>query len=69
VCNSVNKSAAIVLGTAVGLGAVAAAVVIYASMQDDESERDVTNVLEAARRTIQKLDEAVESLRSDAPAG
>ena len=62
-----RKSIAIALGTAVGIAMVAACIGLYMSRQDHEVEpKDVEDVFDQARRTVKKLDEAVEILRKSA---
>lgn len=62
-----RKSIAIALGTAVGIATVAACVGLYVSRQNREVEpKDIEDVFEEARRTVKKLDEAVEILRKSA---
>ena len=57
-----KKSLAIILGTIVGVAAVAATVSVYLSHHREPVVRDVSDVLEQARQTVQKLDKAVEFL-------
>lgn len=60
-----KKSLAIILGTAVGIAAVAATVSIYvAKNRENTQPADIDDIFEAAHRTVQKLDEAVEMLRN-----
>lgn len=63
-----RKSLAIILGAAVGVGAVAAAVGVYMSKHSAPVVRDVNDIVEQARRTVAKLDKAVESLRQQSAA-
>lgn len=57
-----KKSLAIILGTVVGVAAVAAAVSVYVSHHREPAVKDVSDVLEQARQTVQKLDKAVDML-------
>ncbi len=64
-----RKSIAIALGTAVGIATVAVCVGLYVSRQNHEVEpKDIEDVFQEARRTVKKLDEAVEILRKSAAA-
>jgi len=64
-----RKSIAIALGTAVGIATVAVCIGLYVSKHNGEVEpKDVDDVLEEARRTVKKLDEAVDLLRKSAAA-
>ena len=60
-----RKSLAIILGTAVGIAAVATTVSIYVARnrQETSSPADLDDIFEAAHKTVQKLDEAVDMLR------
>ncbi len=60
-----RKSLAIILGTAVGIAAVAATVSIYVAKHREHTPDpvDVNDIFQAARQTVQRLDEAVEMLR------
>lgn len=57
-----KKSLAIILGTVVGVAAVAAAVSVYVSHHREPVVKDVSDVLEQARQTVQKLNAAVNTL-------
>ncbi len=57
-----KKSIAIVLGTAVGIAAVAA-VGIYFIQNRETAVSDVNEIFEKARNTVKKLDEALEALK------
>jgi len=61
-----KKTVAIVLGAAVGVAAIAATVAIYSNKHREPAERDVNDIFDEARRTVRKLDEAVDMLRSSA---
>lgn len=64
-----RKSLAIMLGTAVGIAAVAATATVYVSNHREEAKAaDVNQVVEQARETVRKLDEALELLRRSATA-
>lgn len=64
-----KRSIAIALGTAVGIATVAACVGLYVTKHNHEVEpKDVDDVLEQARRTVKKLNEAVDLLRHSATA-
>lgn len=58
-----RKTVAIILGTTVGIAAVAAAVGLYVSKRAEPIVEDVNDVFNRARQTVQRLDEAVDSLR------
>lgn len=59
-----KKSVAIILGAALGVAAVATAVGFYYKNHHEPAVRDVNEVFDEARRTLQKLDKAVEALRN-----
>lgn len=61
-----RKSLAIILGAAVGVATVAAAVGVYVSRHAEPIARDVNDVVEQARKTVAKLDKAVENIRRSA---
>lgn len=61
-----KKSAAIFLGAAVGVAAIAATVAIYSYKHRSPAERDINDIFDEARRTVRKLDEAVDLLRGSA---
>ena len=61
-----RKTVAIVLGTTVGIAAVATAVGLYISKSAEPIVEDVNDIFEKARQTVRKLDEAVDSLRKSA---
>lgn len=64
-----KKTLAIVLGTIVGVAAVSAAIGVYVSHQGkDPDMMDVNDVFEKARKTVARLDEAVEMLKKSAAA-
>lgn len=58
-----KKTVAIILGTTVGIAAVATAVGLYISKTAEPIVEDVNDVFEKARQTVRKLDEAVDTLR------
>ncbi|MCE5199185.1 MAG: hypothetical protein ABFD54_03060 [Armatimonadota bacterium] len=61
-----RKSAAIILGTVVGIAAVAATVGVYVSRHHEQNVENVNDIFEKARETVRKLDEAVDLLRKPA---
>lgn len=61
-----KKTIAIVLGTIVGVAAVATAVGVYVSNHNEPEMRNINDVFEKAKQTVRKLDEAVENLRKSA---
>ena len=61
-----KRSLAIILGATVGVAAVAAAVGVYMHRHSEPSARDINDVFEQARKTVKKLDEAVDALRHSA---
>lgn len=64
-----KKTLAVVLGTVVGVAAVAAAIGVYVARQDnDPAAMNVNDVFEKARKTVARLDEAVEMLKNTATA-
>lgn len=64
-----RKSLAIVLGALVGVAAVGLAVGCYRSHHcREESSQSVGEIVDAAKKTVRKLDEAVEILRRSATA-
>ena len=62
---SSNKSIAVILGTAVGIAAVVAVIGICASRQNAPAV-NVNDIFDHARRTVQDLDNAIETLRQSA---
>ena len=60
-----GKLLAILLGTVAGVALVTACVGVYMNNQSD-SEVDVNDVFEQARKTVKKLDDAVEAIKSSA---
>lgn len=60
-----NKSIAVILGTAVGIAAVVTLVGVCASRHHTPVV-NVNDIFDQARRTVQGLDKAVESLRRSA---
>lgn len=61
-----KKTLAIVLGTAVGVAAVAATVGVYVSRHHEQTTYNVNDIFEKAKSTVRKLDEAIENLRKSA---
>ena len=61
-----RKSLAIILGAAVGVAAVTATVAVYVSRHKEAESRDINDIFDQARKTVRKLDEAVELLRKSA---
>lgn len=61
-----KRSIAIVLGASLGVAAVATAVGFYVSRHHEPAVRSINEVFDEARRTLEKLDKAVESLRTSA---
>lgn len=61
-----RKTLATVLGATIGVAAVAAAVGVYVCRHREAETQDVNAVFEKARRSVQKLNEAVEALRQSA---
>ena len=63
-----KKSLAIILGTAIGVAAVAAAVGVYVhhNNENEPAVHDINDVFEQARNTVRKLDEALEILKKPA---
>lgn len=57
-----RKTVAIVLGSIVGVAAVAASVSVYMAHHREPDVRNVNDVLEEARLKVQELGKAVESL-------
>lgn len=57
---------AIILGTAVGVAAVAATISVFVSRHHEQSVESVNDIFEKARETVRKLDEAVDLLRKSA---
>lgn len=67
-----KKTLAIILGTAIGAAAVATAVSIHMHKCCNNEEpmiRDVNDVFEQARKTVQKLDDALSLLKQSDPEG
>lgn len=58
-----RKTLAIILGAVLGVTAVATAVGVYVCHHQEPAIRDVNEVFDEARRTLHKLDRAVETLR------
>lgn len=58
-----KKTIAIILGIGVGIVAVATAVGVYVNRQTEPVVKDVNEIFEQARRTVRKLDDAVDTLR------
>ena len=58
-----KKSLAIILGTAIGAAAVAAAVGVYVHHNNEPAIKDVNDIFDQARKTVRKLDEALEILK------
>ncbi len=63
-----RKSFAIGLGIALGIGAVATTVAIYSARHRETAPRDINEIFDAARHTVQKLDEALDVLRKSTKA-
>lgn len=62
-----KKSLAIILGTTIGIAAVAVTAAVYMYRRHGEPEcRDVNDVVEQAKQTVRKLDEALDLLRQSA---
>lgn len=64
-----DKSRAVIAGVIVGATVVAAALVIYYARSHGSRAADIDDVLEKARSTVQRLDDALESLKHSADAG
>ncbi len=60
-----NRSIAVILGAVVGIGA-AVAVGLCLCRCHEPAVRDVNEIFDQARRTVQELDEAIEALRNSA---
>lgn len=58
-----RKTLAIILGTAIGVAAVAAAVGVYVHHNQEPVAKDVNEVFDQARKTVRKLDEALDMLK------
>lgn len=61
-----KRSIAIVVGACLGVAAVATAVGVYVSRRNHPMVRNVNDVFDEARRTLDKLDKAVETIRATA---
>lgn len=61
-----KKTMAIVLGTVVGVAAVATAVSVYVAKHNEPDVHNINDVFEKAKQTVRRLDEAVENLRKSA---
>ncbi len=61
-----DRSKAAIAGLIVGAAVVASALAIYFARSRGQRAPDIDDVVEKARLTVQKLDEAVESLRASA---
>ncbi len=57
-----NKSIAVILGTVVGIAA-AAAVALYVCRCHEPAVKDVNEIFDEARRTVQELHRNIEALR------
>lgn len=61
-----RKTLAIAIGAAVGVAAVTAAVLAYAHKHREPVTRSISEIVDEARQTVRKLDEAVDILRRSA---
>ena len=61
-----RKTLAIAIGAAVGVAAVTAAVLACAHKHQEPATRSINEIVDQARQTVRKLDEAVEMLRKSA---
>ena len=61
-----RKTVAIILGATLGVAAVTTAVGMYICKHAEPVVENVNDVFERARQTVQKLDEAVDTLRKSA---
>ena len=62
-----NKSIAVILGTLVGVG-VAVGVGTYVRRCHEPVVKDVNEIFDQARRTVNELDRTIESLRESTAA-
>ena len=62
-----KRSIAIILGATIGIAAVAAAIGVYAWRHGEPEEKDVNDIFDRARRTVEDLGKTLEALRK--PAG
>ena len=60
-----NKSLAVIVGVAAGIG-LASAIGIYFWRHQEPAPKNVNEIFEQARQTVQRLDKAVEGLRGSA---
>lgn len=58
-----NKSIAIILGATIGVAAVATAIGVYAWRHSEPDVKDVNEIFDRARRTVEDLGKALEVLR------
>jgi hypothetical protein len=61
-----RKTLAIAIGAAVGVVAVTATVFACAHKHREPATRSINEIVDQARQTVRKLDEAVEMLRKSA---
>ena len=61
-----KKSSAIIAGILVGAAIVGAAIAVYHARSQEPEVRDIDGIVDQARNTVQRLDEAVEMLRKSA---
>ncbi len=61
-----RRTLALTLGAAVGVAAVTAAVIAYTRCHREALPRDINEIVDRARQTVRKLDEAVDQLRKSA---
>ncbi len=61
-----RKSLAIILGAVVGMSAVAITAAVLMSRNHEPATHDVNEVVDKARQTVKKLDEAIDLLRKSA---
>lgn len=61
-----KRSTAIVAGILVGAAIVGAAIAIHHCRSNESDVRDIDDIVDQARSTVQRLDEAVELLRKSA---
>ncbi len=59
-----KRSVAIVLGATLGVAAVATAVGVYVWRHQEPAVRNINDVFDEARKTLDKLGKAVETLRA-----
>lgn len=62
-----KRSIAIILGATIGIAAVAAAIGVHAWRRGEPEEKDVNDIFDQARRTVEDLGKTLEALRK--PAG